>query len=368
MTGRGTLSAQAVEARFMERALELAARGAGQVAPNPKVGALVVRDGEIVGEGWHRAYGSAHAEVEALQAAGDRARGATVYVTLEPCAHHGKTPPCTDALIRAGVARVVYACPDPNPAAAGGAAVLRAAGMVVETGPGAATARLLNAPFLHAARGGERPFVTLKLAISLDGAITDATGGRRQLTGPEAMAAVHAMRADADAVAVGSRTALVDDPQLTVRLAPAPRVAPMRVVFDRAVALPVESQLARTAREVPVVLVTDGRHPERESRVARQGVELLHALTLTEALRGLRQRGVRHLFVEGGATLASALLGEGLVHHVVIFQAPVVLGAGARPAFADLPAAMAGALPPWRPIERRAVGDDFLMRFALFGD
>jgi diaminohydroxyphosphoribosylaminopyrimidine deaminase/5-amino-6-(5-phosphoribosylamino)uracil reductase len=266
------------------------------------------------------------------------------------------------------VARVVYACQDPNPAAAGGAAVLRAAGIAVETGPGAAMARLLNAPFLHAARGSERPFVTLKLAISLDGAITDATGGRRQLTGPEAMAAVHAMRADADAVAVGSRTALVDDPQLTVRLAPAPRVAPMRVVFDRAVALPVESHLARTAREVPVVLVTDGRHPERESRVARQGVELLHALTLTEALRGLRQRGVRHLFVEGGATLASALLGEGLVHHVVIFQAPVVLGAGARPAFADLPAAMAGALPPWRPIERRAVGDDFLMRFALFGD
>jgi len=368
MTGRGAHPVPATDAHFMARALELAARGAGQVAPNPKVGAVVVRDGEIAGEGWHRAYGSAHAEVEALQAAGDRARGATVYVTLEPCAHHGKTPPCTDALLRAGVARVVYACPDPNPEAAGGAAALRAAGIVVESGPGEVEARRLNAPFLHAARGSERPFVTLKLALSLDGAITDATGGRRQLTGADAMAAVHAMRADADAVAVGSRTVLVDDPQLTVRLAPAPRVAPLRVVFDRNVTLPVESHLVRTARDVPVVLVTDGRHPDRESRLAAHGVELLHAPTLTDALRGLRQRGVRHLLVEGGATLASAAVGEGLVHQVVIFQAPVVLGAGARAAFADLPAAVAGALPPWRLLERQAVGEDLMMRFALFGD
>jgi diaminohydroxyphosphoribosylaminopyrimidine deaminase/5-amino-6-(5-phosphoribosylamino)uracil reductase len=368
MTGRTAHPEASADARFMGRALELAARGAGQVAPNPKVGAVVVRDGEIVGEGWHRAYGAPHAEVDALHAAGNLARGATLYVTLEPCAHQGKTPPCTDALIQAGVARVVYACPDPNPVAAGGAAVLRAAGIAVETGTGEAAARTLNAAFLHAVRGHDRPFVTLKLALSLDGAITDAAGGRRQLTGNDAMAAVHAMRADADAVAVGSRTARIDDPLLTVRLAPAPRVAPMRVVFDRTVALPAASRLVRTAREVPVVVVTDGRHPEREALLAAEGVQALHGPTLAEALRALRQRGVRHLLVEGGATLASALVGEGLVHQVVIFQAPVVLGAGARAAFADLPAAVAGALPAWRLLERQAMGEDLMMRYALFGD
>src|SRR3954468_2645940 len=232
---------------FMRRALALAERGWGRTAPNPMVGAVVVRDGRVVGEGWHAEFGGPHAEVEALRAAGDRAKGATMYVTLEPCNHQGKTPPCTEALLAAGVRRVVVACEDPNPEARGGAHRLREAGVDVALGVEEDAARELNAPFFHAL-ASDRPFVRLKLALSLDGALADHTRQPGWLTGEAARHEVHRLRADADAIAVGIGTVLADDPELTVRHVPAPRVAPTRVVFDTSARLPRTSRLATTAR------------------------------------------------------------------------------------------------------------------------
>lgn len=354
--------------RHMQRALALAARGAGQVAPNPKVGAVIVKDGEVVGEGWHTQYGAPHAEVEALRAAGEAARGASAYVTLEPCNHSGKTPPCTDALIAAGVARVVYAVADPNPVAAGGAQRLSDAGLAVQAGVCEAEARDMNASFLYAARGATRPFVTLKLASSIDGAIVDASRRPGWMTSDASREAVHAMRAESDAVAVGIGTALADDPALTVRYGAPPRVAPIRVVFDRQARLPLGGQLVRTAREAPLLVVTSGEQPTREAALTGAGAVVLHASDLRHALEQLRARGVTSLLVEGGATLGSALLDAGLVHQLVIFQAPVILGAGALPAFEALPARSASTAPRLRVVERRAFGDDLMTRYAVSGD
>ncbi len=362
------------DVRFMTQALTLAARGAGRVAPNPLVGAVIVRDGKVVGEGWHAVSGGPHAEVVALNAAGDRARNATLYVTLEPCNHHGKTPPCTQAIINAGIARVVYAIPDPNPVAAGGAERLQAAGIAVTSGVEATAAAELNAPFLFAARGAQRPFVTVKLAVSVDGAIVDASRARGWLTGPEARIAVHQLRASADAVAVGLGTALADDPALTVRDVEAPRVPPRRVVFDRQVRLPLGSQLATTARVSPVVLVvdpaseTDLAASGRRTALESAGVEFLVAATVDEALTALRSQGIRHLLVEGGATLASTLLEAGFVDRLITFQAPVILGAQALPAFAALPSRAASSAPRMRVIARREYGADLMTTYAVSGD
>lgn len=356
------------EVRFIRRALALAKQGAGQVWPNPKVGCVLVREGLIVGEGWHQRYGEAHAEVQALAAAGDAARGATAYVSLEPCNHQGKTGPCTAALIAAGVAEVVCATRDPNPRAAGGVERLREAGIAVRSGVCEAEARVQNAPFLHLARGSPLPFVTLKLALSIDGALAGASRRRAWLTGPESQAAVHALRAEVDAVAVGIGTALADDPALTVRLAPPPRVAPRRVVFDRGARLPLASALVQTAREIPVTVVTDGRAPNQASRLAAAGVDVLVAPTLPAGLEMLRATGVGHLLVEGGAELASALLEAGLVHHLITFQAPVILGAGAIGAFAAMTGRDADVAPRYRVLERRAYGADLMTRYAVSGD
>ncbi len=355
------------DARHMRRALRLARRGRGHTAPNPMVGAVVVRDGAVVGEGWHESYGGPHAEVHALAAAGGAARGATIYVTLEPCNHHGKTPPCTEALLRAGVARVVVAVADPFPAAAGGAARLRAAGVRVDVGALEHEARELNAPFLHAALGADRPWVTLKLALSVDGALADHTRGPGWLTGPQARRAAHRMRAGADAVAVGIGTALADDPALTVRDAPAPRIAPARVVFDRALRLPPDGQLARTAAEVPVVVVTGpAPDPARARALEDVGVRILPARDAADGLRALRRSlDVRHLLVEGGAALAGGLWREGVVDRLVIFQAPVVLGDDAVRPFAGVTGLRAASAPRLPVVERRAVGDDLMTVYAV---
>ncbi len=365
--------ADADDRRFMRRALELAERGAGQVAPNPKVGAVVVRDGRIVGEGWHRRYGAPHAEVDALHAAGPSAFGATVYVSLEPCSHHGLTPPCTDALIEAGVARVVCATRDPNPRAAGGMDRLSAAGIAVRVGVCEEDALLANAAFLHHARtptvaGAPLPFVVLKLAVSIDGAIVDASHKRGWLTGPEAHRAVHALRSEADAVAIGIGTALADDPALTVRLVPAPRVAPVRVVFDRHARLPLDSVLVQTAQDVGVCVVAHGAPQHRIAALEQAGVRVLDAENAREALLQLAATGVRHLLVEGGAELGSSLLAAGLVHHLIIFQAPVILGAGAVSAFAKYPSVEAARAPRLRVLERRVFGADLMTRYAVSGD
>lgn len=348
----------------MRRALALAQRGWGRVAPNPLVGCVLVRDGAVVGEGWHAEYGRAHAEVAALLEAGERAQGATAYVSLEPCAHHGKTPPCTQALIAAGVARVVYAAPDPDPQARGGGEVLAAAGVAVTGGIEERAARDLNAPFFHhhTPAGSARPWIELKLALSLDAAITDAHGRSAWITGDESRAEVHRLRANHDAVCVGIGTALADDPRLTVRGHIIPRVPPVRVVFDRALRLSPRSSLGTTARDIPVWVVA----AEDASRARRQdleaaGVEVLPANDLAEALQRLRERGIDSVFVEGGGTLASSLLQRNVVDRLSLFYAPLILGTGARSPFDGVPPVPLADARRWRHLGTSTFGDDTLI-------
>ena len=348
---------------WMRRALALAERGWGHTAPNPMVGAVVVREGVVVGEGWHAHYGGPHAEVEALRAAGERARGATLYVTLEPCNHHGKTPPCTDAILASGVQRVVAACDDPSVVARGGAARLREAGLEVTIGVEEGPARELNAPFFHAL-SSDRPFVQLKLALSLDGALADHTRQPGWLTGELARREVHRLRAGADAVAVGIGTVLADDPELTVRHAPPPRVAPTRVVFDTSARLPRTSRLVHTAGLGPVIVVCWAPEPAHAAALEHSGVTLLHAATSRDALVALRERGIRALLVEGGAALATALVQEALVDRLIIFRAPLVLGGGALNAFGTAPPTRAGDAPRWRLVRTQRFEDDEMSIYA----
>ncbi|HVA58729.1 MAG: bifunctional diaminohydroxyphosphoribosylaminopyrimidine deaminase/5-amino-6-(5-phosphoribosylamino)uracil reductase RibD [Gemmatimonadaceae bacterium] len=351
---------------FMRRALELARTGWGQTAPNPMVGAVVVRDGAVVGEGCHARYGEAHAEVAALAAAGGRAQGATMYVTLEPCTHHGKTPPCVEAIITAGVTRVVIATRDPHPQAAGGADRLRAAGIGVDIGHGATEARELNAAYFHRLAHGERPFVTLKLAVSIDTAIAAADRSTTTfLTGPESRREVHRLRAGHDAIAVGVGTVLADDPQLTVRHWDPPRVPLTRVVFDSTLRTPLESALVRTARETPVVLVARAPDPARARALEGAGVVVVEAPGFTEALLALAERGIGSLLVEGGARLAGTFLANAAADRLIIFRAPVVLGEGALNAFAFAPPADVARLERLRVLERRVLGADVMTTYAL---
>ena len=347
---------------FMRRALVLARHGWGWTAPNPMVGAVVVRGDAIVGEGWHARYGGQHAEVAALEAAGDLARGATMYVTLEPCAHTGKTPPCTDALIRAGVSRVICAMHDPNPIAQGGGALLERAGTEVAFGLEENDAFELNAPVFHALTS-TRPWITLKLATSIDGAIADASGRSRWLTGDRARRHVHRLRAGHDAVAVGVGTALADDPELTVRTGRRPRVAPARIVFDRRARLPLDSKLVLTARDVRTIVVSKDASSVEARTLADAGVQIIQG-TLPNALTALREIDIRSILVEGGAELAGALLNDGVVDRMIIFQAPVVLGKGARSAFAHVaPHALTHA-PRWHVVDRRTLGPDLMIVYA----
>ena len=349
---------------YMRRALSLARKGWGQTAPNPLVGAVVVREGEVVGEGYHARYGGEHAEVVALRAAGERARGATVYVTLEPCAHEGKTPPCVDALAAAGVARVIAATRDPSSGAGGGGDRLLASGVAFEAGLEERAARELNAVFFHAL-ASERPFVTLKLAVSLDAALADSQRSRGWLTGARARREVHRLRAGSDAIAVGLRTAMVDDPVLTVRGVRQPRVPPRRVVFDREARLPLDTVLVRTAREVPTIVVAERPEAARVSALRDKGVEVVTAPTLDESLRALRRAGVRALLIECGAALAGAYVALALVDRVIIFRAPVVLGAGSLNAFGCVPAVPLTGAAPWRLVQQRMLGPDLMSIFTL---
>ena len=344
----------------MRRALALAERGWGQTAPNPMVGAVVVRDGIAIGKGFHAMYGEAHAEVNALAQAEDRARGADLYVTLEPCNHHGKTPPCVEAIMQAGIARVIVAVQDPGGESGGGAARLRAAGVNVEFGIEEAAARELNAPFFFAASGAKRPWVTLKLAVSLDGAIAGPEGSPQWLTGEIARKYVHRLRANSDAVAVGVGTAIADDPQLTVRQGKRPRVAPLRVVFDRAARLPLKSRLVKSARRVPTLVMTDQADAAAIRTLESKGVIVEHAPDIIPKLEVLQQRGVRSLLVEGGSVIAGALLAAKAVDRLIIFQAPVLLGTGAVPAFAGV-----AEIERLSVIERREFGADLMTVYSI---
>ena len=352
------------EEDFMRRALSLAREGWGQTAPNPMVGAVVVRDGRIVGEGYHARFGGSHAEVVALEQAGAAARGGTLYVTLEPCRHHGKTPPCTDAIIAAGVARVVVAVADPTLQAGGGATVLRDRGIDVSIGLLGAPARELNAPFFHAI-ASDIPWTTLKLAMSIEGAIASERGTTSWLTGQASRVAVHELRAGNDAIAVGVGTIVADDPQLTVREARPPRVPLTRVVFDRRLRTPLTAAMVRTARETPTVIVTKDDRTPKAADLRAAGVELVVAGDLRDGLRQLRKLGIRSLLIEGGATIASAVLAQKLAHRLVIFQAPVSLGPGALHAFDGARPEVLSALEQHPVLDRRTLGPDVVTTYAL---
>jgi diaminohydroxyphosphoribosylaminopyrimidine deaminase/5-amino-6-(5-phosphoribosylamino)uracil reductase len=350
------------EREAMARALDLAWRGWGRVQPNPLVGAVVLQRGELVGEGWHPEFGERHAETVALASAGTRARGATMVVTLEPCAHQGKQPPCTEAIIRSGVRRVVSAMRDPNPVAAGGNERLRQAGVEVEVGALGEAAAAQNAIFLHSVQQTTRPYVALKLATTLDGRIADGFGRSRWISGVEAREYVQWLRAGFDALAVGGRTARIDDPSLTVRGAIQPRVPPKRVVFDSAADLGPQLTLIRTAAETPTVVVVSSRaETGRIKRLESAGATVLAADSLGEALESLRGLGVGSLLVEGGGQLAGALLKGGLVDRYYWLQAPIWLGQDAVPSVAGLPARALDQAERWGVVERRALGEDTLL-------
>lgn len=321
---------------YMRRALELAARGEGRVEPNPQVGSVIVRDGEIVGEGFHRQFGGPHAEVEALRVAGPRAQGATLYVTLEPCCHHGKTPPCTQAILAAGVARVVAAVADSFPAVAGrGLAELAAAGVATEVGLLADEARQLLAPYLKLVSTG-RPWIIAKWAMTLDGKLATHTGDSRWISSEASRAVVHALRGRVDAILVGRGTAQADDPLLTAR-PPGPRT-PLRVVVDTKAVLASDSQLVRTAREFPLLVAVGQHAPAADrDRLTRLGCEVFvspsdtHAERLEALLVELGRRRLTNVLVEGGGSLLGSLFDRGEIDEVQVFIAPKLVGGQAAP-------------------------------------
>jgi diaminohydroxyphosphoribosylaminopyrimidine deaminase/5-amino-6-(5-phosphoribosylamino)uracil reductase len=319
------------DGRCMARALELAERGRGWVEPNPLVGAVVVQDGRVVGEGWHRRYGEAHAEVNALATAGAAARGATLYVTLEPCCHLGKTPPCTDAVQRAGVRRVLAAMLDPFSQVAGrGVAHLQAAGIVVEVGLCEAAARRLNAPYLKLLATG-RPYVHAKWAMTLDGKLATRTGDSRWVSNETSRRRVHGLRGRMDAIVVGGGTVRTDDPLLTAR-PPGPRT-PLRVVLASRGGLPTTSQLVRTAREAPVLVVIAEPLPaEGAANLAEAGCEVLAVAAagrrpdIGALLDELGRRRLTNVLVEGGAVVLGSFRDAGAIDEVHVFLAPRIAG------------------------------------------
>lgn len=318
----------------MALALALGRRGLGRTWPNPAVGAVIVKDGAIVGRGWTQPGGRPHAEVEALRRASAAARGATMYVTLEPCSHHGKTPPCADAIIAAGISRVVSALEDPNPNVAGqGHARLRAAGVAVDIGVGAAAARQEHAGHILRITKG-RPHVLLKLAISADGKAGAAGRKPIAITGEAVRARVHLLRAQSDAVMVGIGTVLADDPLLTCRLPGMATNSPLRIVADSMLRLPLRSRLVAGARNTPVwALAGAGAGRDAEAKLAAQGVDVLRLLNsadpldLKEGLGRLAAEGITRLMVEGGPTLAAAFLAADLVDDALLFQSSNTVGA-----------------------------------------
>ena len=312
---------------YMARALELAARGRGAVEPNPLVGAVVVRDGEIVGEGWHERFGQAHAEVNALKQAGDRARGADVYVTLEPCSHFGKTPPCTEAVIGAGIRRVVSAMLDPFPQVAGqGASRLREAGIGVEVGVGEAGARRLNAPYLKRLRTG-RPWVHGKWAMTLDGKIATRTGESKWITGEAARTRVHELRGRMDAILVGKGTLFADDPLLTAR-PPGPRTATRVVLTATGDGLPSSCRLLETLQAAPVVVFTRESAANQLSTWRDRGAEIvgLADIGVKSVLTELGRRGMTNVLVEGGAETLGRFRDAGELDEIHAFVAPKLFG------------------------------------------
>lgn len=355
------------DARFMAHSLALAARGLGRVWPNPAVGCVIVRDGIVIGRGRTGDGGRPHAEPQALAQAGPAARGATAYVTLEPCAHHGQTPPCARALIDAGVARVVVALRDPDPRVdGGGVSLLRAAGIDLTEGVMGNEARVLQAGFLsRIARG--RPMLTLKLAMTLDGRIATANGESKWITGPAARAHVHAQRARHDAVMVGAGTARADDPQLTVRgMGDIPQ--PVRIVLSRRLNLPENGALSRD--DAPTWMVHGDAPADRRAALEARGMTLIPCpvgadghLAPLPALAELGRRGLTRVYCEGGGTLAAALLSQGLVDRLDCYTAGAAIGAEGKPGLGAMGLAALADAPRLRLTETRVLGPDLLHRW-----
>jgi diaminohydroxyphosphoribosylaminopyrimidine deaminase/5-amino-6-(5-phosphoribosylamino)uracil reductase len=314
--------------RYMRLALEEGRKG--RPSPNPHVGAVIVRGGEVIAVGHHPKAGEGHAEANAIRAAGEAARGATLYVTLEPCNHHGRTPPCSEAVLEAGLARVVIGCADPHPHVPGSIARLRQAGIEVVVPVLEAQARALIADFEKHIRT-KRPYVIAKAAITLDGKMATRTGSSKWITGPEARTEAHRMRDRADAVMVGVGTVLADDPALTVRHVPGRN--PLRVVLDRALRTPPTAAILHTEEAKTLVYHAAEASQERREALASTGAELIEAGSLTDVLDDLGRRDVVRLLVEGGPTLHGALFAEGLVDHVAVFIAPKILGDAEAPGF-----------------------------------
>ena len=366
LSDAGLTSAQ--DARFMALALALGRRGLGRTWPNPAVGAIAAKDGMIVGRGWTQPGGRPHAETEALRRAGAAARGATLYVTLEPCSHHGKTPPCADAIIAAGIARVVSALVDPNPEVAGaGHWRLAEAGVVVEVGVGAEEARRAHAGHIRRVQDG-RPHVILKLAVSADGKAALADRRPAAITGEAGRARVHLMRSRSDAVLTGIGTALADDPLLTCRL-PGMR-SPVRVVLDATLRLPLAGKLVATARELPLWVVTsEAAAPAREQALAAHGVDVARVpgtdgkLELAAVVKLLAQRGITRLMVESGPILAAAFLRADLVDEAALFRSPAVIGPDGIDPLDGLPLSALTRSPRLNAVGSETIGADTVERF-----
>ncbi|MDN3566653.1 bifunctional diaminohydroxyphosphoribosylaminopyrimidine deaminase/5-amino-6-(5-phosphoribosylamino)uracil reductase RibD [Paeniroseomonas aquatica] len=365
--------------QHMAAALAVARRGLGNTWPNPAVGCVLVKDGQVLARGWTQPGGRPHAEAEALAraeaASPGSARGATAYVTLEPCSHWGRTPPCCDALVRAGVARVVVATGDPDPRVDGrGLQRLRDAGVIVELGLLGDEARAVNAGFAHRITRG-LPLVTLKLATTLDGRIATASGESQWITGPAARREAHALRARHDAMLVGSGTVLADDPELTCRIPGMARVKLARVVADSRLRTPLASRLVATAAEVPTWIATrTNQRPGTLAPYIAAGVQILSVpsarpgvaragLDLGALLGALAQRGVTRVLAEGGAGLAAGLLRGGFVNRLAWFHAPGIMGGDGLPAVQPLPLALLSAMPRFRRVASRALGEDWLSEF-----
>lgn len=333
---------EAREERYMRMALSLAARGRGMTHPNPMVGAVLVKDGVVVGRGYHKGPPNPHAEAEAIEEAGPAAGGADLYVTLEPCNHHGRTPPCTEAIVGAGIRRVIVAARDPNPHVRGGGVErLEECGVEVRTGVLEEESRRLNEAYEKLVLSG-RPLVVVKMAATADGRTATRTGASRWITGEEARKEVHRMRRESDAVMVGRGTVEADDPELTVRMVPLGRARPpLRVVVDSHLFIPESSRLARGEGPRVLVAATREHDPEKRELLRARGVEVLEIaekggrVDLAELVRALGAMGVARLLVEGGPTLVGALLQEGLADRLALFLAPRVFGDGEARAWAE---------------------------------
>lgn len=356
--------------RFMQLALALGRRGQGRTWPNPAVGAVVVKDGIIVGRGWTQPGGRPHAEPEALKRAGEAARGATLYVTLEPCSHFGKSPPCADAIIAAGIARVVSAVEDPNPEVGGqGHARLRAAGIAVEVGLCAEEAAHDHAGHFLRVRE-KRPHVVLKLAVSADDKIAAAGHRTVSITGETAKARVHLLRAQSDAILVGIGTVLADDPMLTVRLPGLEAQSPVRVVLDRALRLPGTSKLVHSARQTPLwVMTSDLSEAPAAMKLGAAGAQVVRVpvtnapppgLDLKSVLNALAERGITRLMVEGGSRVASSFLSAGLVDEIWLLRGPAAIGMDGIPALDTQPLSVITQSPRWRARATEALDKDTL--------